>query len=207
MGADNEVVPALRQQPGTRPTPLGGIDLIDRTCSLHECSSPSHCRGWCRKHYERWRKHGDPLRPPFGAELERFEAKCIEGPVPQHRPDLGPCRLWIGALTWNGYGRINATEHNYAHRWAYVTFIGPIPAGLQVDHLCRVRNCTRETHLELVTNQENAERGTAGDRQRARTHCPHGHPYDEENTVLSRGGRHRQCRACRAERRERGSAA
>lgn len=83
-----------------------------------------------------------------------------------------------------------------AHRYAYEHFIGPIPEGLQVDHLCRVRNCVNPDHLEAVTCRENVLRGDGVAAANARaTHCPQGHAYDEANTYTwTNGGRH--CRAC-----------
>ena len=81
-----------------------------------------------------------------------------------------------------------------AHRFAYELLIGPIPDGLQIDHLCRVPLCVNVAHLEPVTNRVNTVRGKAGLRQRTKTHCPRGHAYDAANTRLYKGGRY--CRAC-----------
>lgn len=77
-----------------------------------------------------------------------------------------------------------------AHRVAYETWVGPIPDGLTIDHLCRNRLCIEPTHLEPVTNRENIQRGGNS----LKTHCPQGHPYDEVNTA-SRNNR-RYCRTC-----------
>lgn len=78
-----------------------------------------------------------------------------------------------------------------AHRLAFAIHVGPIPEGLTVDHECRNRSCQNPRHLRLMTNSDNARlNGNA-----MKTHCPHGHPYDEANTLRpSRGGR--VCRAC-----------
>jgi hypothetical protein len=113
------------------------------------------------------------------------------------------CWVWTG-VTENGYGRIRVNGRNVlTHRAAYEMFIGPIPEGLDLDHLCRNRSCANPFHLEPVTRGENSRRGVAGqvaaERQRAKTHCPSGHPYDEANTFIARNG-WRQCRACRRER-------
>lgn len=78
----------------------------------------------------------------------------------------------------------------------YEAFVGPIPDGLQLDHLCRNRGCINPGHLEPVTNRENARRGLHGI---LLERCPHGHPYDDENTVVNSAGG-RECRACIRER-------
>ena len=126
----------------------------------------------------------------------RFWSKVNKnGPVPAHRPDLGPCWLWTGGQNGVGYGMFWCGGRKVlAHRFAYELLVGPIPPGLQIDHLCRVRCCVRHGHLEPVTHQENALRGDAGLNHRSKTNCPQGHPYDAENTYLWRG--QRRCRAC-----------
>ncbi|MFD7016051.1 HNH endonuclease signature motif containing protein [Streptomyces sp. NPDC059928] len=79
---------------------------------------------------------------------------------------------------------------------AYELLVGPIPAGLHLDHLCRVRRCVNPAHLEAVTCAENLRRGTSfAAVNSAKTECVHGHPFDEENTYFSR--RQRDCRTCR----------
>lgn len=111
--------------------------------------------------------------------------------------DESGCWLWCGTLNRKGYGYFGG---HGAHRLAYEWFVGPIPAGLQIDHLCRTRHCVNPAHLEAVTLQENVRRGGVGAataaRQRAKTHCPTGHAYDEGNTYFTPKG-HRRCVKCR----------
>ncbi len=112
------------------------------------------------------------------------------------------CLEWTGARTWNGYGTFSANGHRtLAHRFAYEWLVGPIPTGLDIDHLCRNRGCVNPNHLEPVTRQENILRGEAAERLRAkyaaRTHCRNGHPYNAANLYLYKNG-YRYCRACRA---------
>ena len=81
-------------------------------------------------------------------------------------PDTG-CLLWTGPCNHKGYGKIVQTvggQHLYLkpHRLMYEWFVGPIPDGLQIDHLCRVRHCAAPAHLEAVTCKENIRRGLAG---------------------------------------------
>lgn len=113
--------------------------------------------------------------------------------------DENGCWRWQLYVRSNGYGQIGVpgVGIRYAHRISYETFVGPIPEGLTIDHLCRVRDCVNPEHLDPVTTRENLVRGSgfAGSHSRA-THCPAGHPYDEANTYVTPSGR-RNCRACK----------
>jgi hypothetical protein len=134
--------------------------------------------------------------------IERLRSHIIIDPISQ-------CWNWQGS-TWDGYGKMRigsradkSTRLDSAHRIAYQELIGPIPQGLQLDHLCRNRACCNPGHLEPVTNRENVIRGLGpvllAERKRAITHCPQGHPYTEENTYArqnSSNGISRRCRAC-----------
>lgn len=109
------------------------------------------------------------------------------------------CIEWTAALN-EGYGvlrifRDGAWRVGLAHRLAYEHYVGPIPEGLELDHLCRNRKCCNHNHLEPVTRRENLLRGdTLPASQVRRTHCPKGHEYTQINTRLHR--RKRQCIAC-----------
>ena len=109
------------------------------------------------------------------------------------------CWHWLGHLNPGGYGMFwEVPRKHYAHRWSYEEFVGPIPEGLHIDHLCRVRHCVNPEHLEPVTCRVNLLRGeTVTASHAAKTHCPRGHCYDEKNTWHHRGERH--CRACNRE--------
>lgn len=110
--------------------------------------------------------------------------------------DWRDCWTWTAHKTPMGYGQIGVAGHRVAcaHRVSYELLVGTIPEGLHLDHLCRNPSCVNPMHLEPVTPGENVRRGNAGKRYAERTHCPHGHPYDEDNTYVWRGGRH--CRTC-----------
>ncbi|MGH7474177.1 MAG: HNH endonuclease signature motif containing protein [Candidatus Methylomirabilales bacterium] len=119
-------------------------------------------------------------------------------------PAYGCCIVWTGSKTSAGYGNVGRKGGtSLVHRLVYEHFRGPVPEGLELDHLCRNRVCCNPDHLEAVTHRENSKRGSAGAvnaaRQRAITHCPKGHPYDEANTYRSRKGS-RSCRQCGRER-------
>jgi hypothetical protein len=105
------------------------------------------------------------------------------------------CWPWAGKCrTWNGYAQ---THQGLAHRVVYETLHGPIPPGMQIDHLCRNRECTNPNHLEVVTPRENQLRGNGvGGRNARKTHCPKGHPYDGTHSA-TRGGR--RCKRCHAD--------
>lgn len=120
--------------------------------------------------------------------LDRFWAKVW-------REGLG-CWWWTGALSM-GYGQLyHDGKPRGAHRLSYEWFVGPIPAGLHVDHLCRHPSCVNPDHLEPVTCRENLLRGeTFQAKNAAKTRCPQGHPYNAENTYVRPAG-NRECRRC-----------
>ena len=124
-----------------------------------------------------------------------------DGPVPAYAPHLGPCWIWKASKTSTGYGQyFDGVRPLGAHRWAYRHFVGPVPVGLHLDHLCRVRHCVNPAHLEPVTCRENIMRGTgASARAAAATHCPQGHPYDDANTYRPSASGNRICRTCHRE--------
>jgi hypothetical protein len=105
------------------------------------------------------------------------------------------CWRWRRSKQANGYGICYSGgkyRTRYAHRIAYLEFVGPIPAGMCIDHLCRTRDCCNPDHLEVVTVRENLRRGRG---HGSETHCPAGHEYSAANTHTDAGG-HRHCRKC-----------
>jgi len=109
------------------------------------------------------------------------------------------CWLWIGKND-AGYGRFkNNSKSLLAHRYAYEITKGPIPKGLQIDHLCRVRQCVNPDHLEAVTSKVNMLRGnTVASRNANKTHCAQGHPFEGENLFINVRGA-RCCKKCARE--------
>ena len=106
------------------------------------------------------------------------------------------CWLWTAAKQTEGYGLFwDGQRMVLAHRFAYTCMVGPIPPGLQLDHLCRMPSCVNPAHLEPVTARENTMRGmTIPAMNAAKTHCVNGHLFDVENTYQGSTGR--RCRAC-----------
>ena len=105
------------------------------------------------------------------------------------------CISWPGAHSPEGYAR---DGDEYVHRQTYEAKRGPIPKGLELDHLCRNTWCVNPDHTEPVTHAVNIFRGYSPNREK--THCPAGHEYSAQNVKVTRirtiGGIARRCRAC-----------
>lgn len=165
--------------------------MAKRTCSIEGCERPLCARDWCGTHYSRWRRTGTTDDNIYPDPLQRFWAKVdVRGE--------DDCWLWTAALATGGYGLYGVDQRmKLCHRFAYELLVGPIPDGLQIDHLCRNRRCVNPSHLEPVTCRENVLRGMSRAAVNARkTHCPQGHAYDDDNTYITPVGG-RNCRACK----------
>lgn len=126
---------------------------------------------------------------------DRFEAKIDR--------QLDGCWLWTGATMRNGYGvfKVGSSAGTVlAHRFSYEIHVGPIPDGMQIDHVrdrgCTNRHCVNPAHLEAVPQRENLRRGDGfvGFNSR-KTRCPNGHPYDAVYDS-GRGKPERTCTTC-----------
>lgn len=120
---------------------------------------------------------------------ERFWSKVDGG-------DVDTCWTWTGARLTNGYGSFITAwpSKTVAHRWAYEQLVADVPAGLDLDHLCRNRACVNPWHLEPVTRKVNLARGIHANA--VKSECRHGHPYTAENTRMNHRGA-RECITCR----------
>lgn len=162
-------------------------------CSVDGCEKLAKQRSWCTMHYGRWYRTGKLTRKSndtkayepvwwFVTHIEIVESGCW---------------LWRGGRRADGYGRIGVNNRSLlAHRWSYEHFMGPIPEGLVLDHLCRVPQCTNPLHLEPVTPRENVLRGYASQPRTPRPLCIRGHPLSGDNLYVDPAGI-RGCRACR----------
>lgn len=158
----------------------------------------------------------DPCGPCVEARRQydrgRWLRRKAKRPAPKRKPTLRDrllskaiinwqtgCWEWSGLKMPSGYGQISENGiHRIAHRVAYELIEGPIPDGLQLDHLCRVRHCMNPAHLEPVTPRVNVLRSTSFSAANAvKTHCPAGHEYTPENTYQRRDRNGRLCRPCR----------
>lgn len=116
-----------------------------------------------------------------------------------HEDMLTGCWIWRGSTNSWGYGVFwYQGRRRKAHAVAYEMWVGPIPAGRQLDHFaCDNPRCVNPWHVRPVTARENILRSRSFAAAHASTtHCPQGHPYDEENTIWTRKGT-RRCRICR----------
>ena len=159
-----------------------------------QCGGPKSPRSTLCRKCERWRNQG-----PDGdkeSELRRFwsKVKVTEG-----------CWIWQAGSNGIGYGAFHIKRDGewtkiLAHVYCYQVHKGPVPNGLELDHLCRNPPCVNPQHLEPVTKQVNVIRGNAGAANwcRKKTHCLRGHPFDATNTYLDKRGR-RGCKICRRE--------
>lgn len=171
----------------------GSTELPERVhgfCVVDGCDRPMKSNGVCGTHYWRLRRGKDLLAPVRihvrGTLEERLWAQIDK---------TESCWNWTGKqVSADGYGRIalggRGSKRVAAHRVAYEFLVGPIPDGLEMDHLCRNRACCNPAHLEPVTLQENQRRRVA-----AMTHCKWGHSLEDAMSPPSlRGGR--RCRVC-----------
>ena len=112
--------------------------------------------------------------------------------------DKDQCWVWQAMKDRNGYGKFHDPAQDrrvvYAHRYSWELCNPPIPAGLTIDHVCRNRSCVNPNHLRVMTQGDNTRAGRNA--QREATHCPRGHPYDDENTYRAPKTGKRNCRIC-----------
>ena len=118
------------------------------------------------------------------------------------------CWNWVGYLMPRGYGRTHIGKKNkLAHRATYEELVGPIPNGLDIDHLCRNRRCVNPGHLRPATRRQNLLAPGSLSPSKAcseKTHCYRGHPFDAGNYRIMRDGS-RRCVVCERDYRKRRS--
>ena len=124
---------------------------MTRQCTVLGCGRPHCAKGYCNSHYARAKRGLDPNVPihPYGDPEARYWKKVDKS---------DECWLWTGSLDGNGYGTFFLDGRvRRAHRVSYAWKVGPIPDGMEVDHVCRIRNCVKPAHLRAVTRAENTQ--------------------------------------------------
>lgn len=176
--------------------------MSKRKCWVGSCSTESVKWGMCPAHEQQWLLEHPRISTRYhGPNDERFQ-KYVEVGHGGWGATLEGCWHWLSTLTESGYGLFGESRETggsvlvRAHRYSYEMYVGPIPEGLELDHLCRMRACVNPEHLEVVTQRVNTLRGIGVSAAHAvKTHCPRNHPYDSENTKIGTNGA-RLCRKC-----------
>lgn len=142
-----------------------------RICSIDGCGKPQSSRGYCNPHYQRWVRHGDPLKGT--------QAKSVRGTIQKYffetvlRYDADNCLLWPFSKTPHGYGSIkrNGRQHG-VHRLVCESFWGPPPSERHdAAHNCGIPSCCNWKHLAWKTRIENkADELRHGTRRRGDRH-------------------------------------
>ncbi len=169
----------------------------DRICTVIEpdgtpCPRPHVARGYCGRHYQRWKTTGNANHVPQRdkTDMQRFLEKV----------DVGDCWEWTASRDWDGYGIFHALRRSHrAHRWIYEALVERIADDHVIDHLCRNRGCVNPAHLQPTPNRLNILRGFGmGGRNYSKVRCDSGHDFDLGNTAFTKEG-HRVCRRCSRE--------
>lgn len=149
------------------------------TCTLGICGRKHHAQGYCKTHYLRWRRHGDPLF--VIAPIDRFWRQV-------DRSSAEGCWEWQGSRTPNGYGLFKADgRRTVAHRWLYQHLNGPLGADIDVRHRCDNRPCVRPDHLIHGTRADNMADAVERNRiARGERHGSRTHPESRRNGALTK---------------------
>lgn len=131
-------------------------------CAVYDCEKPKEHRAWCGMHYARWYSTGSPFIVRVGGPKRRDPSERFWALIDK----TADCWNWMGAPNnrdeGTRYGRFTISYKPHrrmlAHRFAYEELVGPIPDGMELDHLCRNTACVRPDHLEPVTAHENRRR-------------------------------------------------
>lgn len=125
---------------------------MEKFCSVESCTKVDGKRnlGMCGAHYQRMKKYGTPAGMPIARTMEeRFWSKVEK---------TDGCWNWIAGKFADGYGTFKADgKMVHSHRHAWLMSVGPIPEGLELDHVCMNRACVKIEHLRLATHKENME--------------------------------------------------
>lgn len=129
-------------------------------CSIARCPNPAKARGWCSRHYEVWRQHGDPTFPAAHKGLpllERFWGSVDRhGPVPRSCPELGRCWVFTGPRSRRGYGQFRGGHQPQGSRYSWSLETGEtLTRDIEICHHCDNPPCVRFSHLFKGTHAQN----------------------------------------------------
>ena len=144
--------------------------MEQRICTIDGCGSAHLARGWCRAHYARWARSGDPEGSTRPTPEERFWASVDRGgPVPAHAPELGRCWVWTRRTNADGYAQISVSGRKVnAHRFAFYLHNPESDRAAEIDHACHNPACVRPSHLRL-TDRAGNNRNRSGAQKSSRT--------------------------------------
>lgn len=149
--------------------------MTTRICTIEGCEAPLYSKGFCKTHYARNWRHGDPNKNlnPQGSPEDRFWRFVNKA---------GDCWEWQGFVNKKGYGRFQARrgESWQAHRYSYVLHKGEVPDGMMIMHSCDNRKCVNPDHLSPGTALEN----TADMLKKGRGKWTHKHGEDSNLSIL-----------------------
>lgn len=131
------------------------VMTMDVICDFDGCGKTrtdlKFVRGYCINHYNQLRTSGE-----LPAVVDQYAT--AEESLRERSARRGECLIWTGTKNQKGYGRLaNRGRVESAHRVAYELSIGPIPAGMEIDHICFIRACIEPEHLRLSDRAANTQ--------------------------------------------------
>jgi len=176
-----------------------------KICTVKDCENIIRARGFCVKHWKRWRK-GKSLTKKSNIEKYAYEIFWERVDV----KNTNECWEWAGNTRGNGklqYGMFcHKSKVHSAHRYSYLLHHGEIPSlvgdyrGSCICHTCDNTLCVNPKHLFVATHSENMKDKKNKGRTTHKEYCKRGHKYNKKNTYITKKGL-RHCRACQGARR------
>lgn len=121
--------------------------MPDYTCSIPECANRVTARGWCNVHYRRWMRSGTTELHRGGTTAQKLVRNTVSD---------GDCLVWTGCRNADGYGQVKVGgKVRSAHLSSWEISNGPLPAGMEIDHICHNRACVKVDHLRAVSRSQN----------------------------------------------------